>query len=73
MTNRQKVLARYPKATCKPDGDPGVAGFLIVIPAVSDRCYHGISHTHDTRKEAWQCAAKQVALKDEFEAKYPLK
>jgi len=69
MTNRQQVLVRYPKAKCKPDGDPDANGFLIVIPAISDRCYHGISHTHKTRKEAWECAAKQVTKILEFEGK----
>jgi hypothetical protein len=67
LTIRQKVLAKYPKAKCMPDGDPDSIGFLIVIPAISDRCYHGISHTHATRKEAWDCAAKQIDYILEFE------
>jgi hypothetical protein len=71
MTDRQKVLVRYPKAKSMPDGDPDMAGFLIVTPAVSDRCYHGISHTHLTRREAWKCAAKQVAARAQFEATTP--
>lgn len=66
MTNSQKVKLRHKKAFCFVIGPNA---FQIAVPSKDeDGCCFGISHIHETRKQAWKCAAKQIAMQDEIMA-----